>query len=131
MSDIGFRGFSLAAIAMALVCALNSSNVVAQTNASGNSTGKDLFDKRCAGCHSLDNDKEGPRLRGVYGRAAAAVATFSYSEPMKKARIAWNDETLDLWLTDPDKMVPGTDMEFHVAKADERKAIIDWLKTQA
>jgi cytochrome c len=131
MSDIGFRSFSLAAIAMAVVCALNSSDVSAQTAASGNSAGKDLFDKRCAGCHSVDKDKEGPRLAGVYGRAAGAVPTFSYSEPMKKARIVWNDETLDRWLTDPEKMVPGTDMEFHVAKADERKAIIEWLKTQA
>ena len=130
MNDVSFRGLSLAAIAVALVCALYSSNVAAQTNASGNTTGKDLFDKRCAGCHSLDRDKEGPRLAGIYGRAASAVTTFSYSEPMKKARIVWNDETLDRWLSDPEAMVPGTDMEFRLARADERKAIIEWLKTR-
>ncbi len=35
--------------------------------------GKELFEKRCGGCHALDLDKEGPRLRGVYGRKADTV----------------------------------------------------------
>ena len=28
--------------------------------------GRDLFAKRCSGCHALDSDKEGPRLGGVF-----------------------------------------------------------------
>ena len=46
--------------------ALISMATPAQTAASG----KELFEKRCGGCHSLDRDKEGPRLGGVYGRTA-------------------------------------------------------------
>jgi len=38
--------------------------------------GKDLFEKRCGGCHSLDTDKEGPRLRNIYGRKAGNIASF-------------------------------------------------------
>jgi hypothetical protein len=37
--------------------------------------GKELFEKRCTGCHSLDQDKEGPRLKGVYGRQAKLPAS--------------------------------------------------------
>jgi cytochrome c len=92
------------------------------------SAGKDLFAKRCGGCHALDRDKEGPRLGGVYGRAAAALASFAYSEALKKSKIEWNDGTLEQWLADPDQLVPGNDMTFHVEKADERNAIIAYLK---
>ena len=45
--------------------------------------GKQLFERRCSGCHALDLNKEGPRLRGVYGRKAASVADFDYSEALR------------------------------------------------
>ena len=35
--------------------------------------GQALFQKRCTGCHALDADHEGPRLRGVVGRPAGSV----------------------------------------------------------
>jgi cytochrome c len=91
--------------------------------------GKELFDKRCGGCHALDRDKEGPRLGGVYGRAAGAVASFQYSGPLQKSNITWTDGTLDKWLTDPEKLVPDSDMAFHVDSADERREIISFLKS--
>jgi cytochrome c len=91
--------------------------------------GKDLFVRRCSGCHAADLNKEGPRLGGVYGRKAAGVPGFGYSDALKKADIRWNDQTLDRWLSDPDAMVPGTDMEFHLADGEERKAVIAYLKT--
>jgi cytochrome c len=91
--------------------------------------GKELFDKRCGGCHALDRDKEGPRLGGVYGRAAGAVTSFQYSSPLQKSKITWTDETLDKWLADPEKMVPDSDMAFHVESADERREIISFLKS--
>jgi cytochrome c len=90
--------------------------------------GKDVFEKRCTGCHAIETDREGPRLAGVYGRASGAVAGFGYSEALKKAHLVWNDSTLDQWLADPDKLVPGNDMEFHVAKPDERRELIRFLK---
>ena len=90
--------------------------------------GKALFEKRCGGCHSLDRDKEGPRLRGVYGRPAGTIESFQYSEALKKSGLKWTDENLDKWLADTDKLVPDNDMTFHVEKADERNAIIAYLK---
>jgi len=92
-------------------------------------SGKELFVRRCSGCHASDIDKEGPRLRGVYGRKSASVAGFAYSEALKKANIRWDDATLDRWLSDPDAMVPDTDMAFRMADGEERKAVIAYLKS--
>ena len=91
--------------------------------------GKDLFARRCSGCHALDSNKEGPRLRGVYGRKAAAAPGFPYSEALKKLAIRWDDASLDRWLSDPDAMAPDTDMAFHLADGEERKAVIAYLKS--
>jgi cytochrome c len=90
--------------------------------------GKVLFEKRCAGCHSLDQDREGPRLRNVYGAKAGSTPTFKYSSALKSSQITWTDETLNKWLADPDSLVPDNDMEFHVPKPDERADIIRFLK---
>src|SRR5437879_2923114 len=94
-------------------------------------SGKELFERRCGGCHALDRDKEGPRLGGVYGRDAAAVSSFEYSAALKKSKLKWTDETLDKWLIDPEKLVPENDMTFHVESADERRAIISYLKQKS
>jgi cytochrome c len=91
-------------------------------------TGKALFEKRCTGCHSLDKNKEGPRLGGVYGRKAASVPDFSYSSELKASQITWNRESLDRWLTNPDVMVPDSDMAFHVSNPRERADIIQFLR---
>lgn len=90
--------------------------------------GKVLFEKRCTGCHNLDRDLEGPRLRGVYGRKAGSVAGYKYSDALHHAEVTWDEATLDKWLTDPDALIPDNDMEFHVAKADERAGIIAYLR---
>jgi len=90
--------------------------------------GHQLFDRRCGGCHSLDNDKEGPRLRGVYGRKAGTVPSFKYSDAVAKSGIAWDDAGLDKWLADPDKFIADADMDFHLEKADERADVIAYLK---
>jgi cytochrome c len=93
--------------------------------------GKQLFEKRCTGCHSLDQDKEGPRLRNVYGRTAGSTSTFKYSDALKSAHVTWDDVSLDKWLTDTESLVPDNDMSFHVPKADERADIIRFLKASA
>ena len=90
--------------------------------------GKELFEKRCSGCHSPDRDMEGPHLGGVYGRRSGAIPAFPYSQALKKAEITWNADTLDRWLTDPEQLVPNTDMAFRVEKADERAEIIRYLQ---
>ena len=90
--------------------------------------GKEVFEKRCTGCHAIDGDREGPRLAGVFGRKAGSVAGFNYSEGLKGSGITWNDATLERWLSDPDLIAPDTTMDFHVPKAQERLDLIAYLK---
>jgi len=90
--------------------------------------GKELFERPCGGCHALDRDKEGPRLRGVYGRVAGSVDSFQYSDALKKSGVRWTDETIESWLTDTNRLVPDNDMSFQVERKEERAAIIAFLK---
>ena len=90
--------------------------------------GKQLFERRCSGCHSMDKDKEGPRLKGVYGRAAGSIPSFKYSAALQGSHITWDTATLDKWLANPDSVVADNDMDFHVSSATERDAIIRFLK---
>lgn len=104
----------------------------AQGAASGDArNGKLLFEKKCTGCHSLDNNKEGPRLRDVYGRKAGSVPDFSYSDELKAAHIVWDERSLDQWLTNPDAVVPDNDMAFHVSNPQERADIIQFLRASS
>ena len=96
--------------------------------ASDTARGKELYEKRCSGCHSPDRDMEGPHLGGVYGRRSGTVPAFPYSDALKKAQITWSAETLNRWLTDPEQLVPNTDMAFRVEKAEERTEIIRYLQ---
>jgi cytochrome c len=96
--------------------------------ASDTARGKELFEKRCSGCHSPDRDMEGPHLGGVYGRRSGTIRDFPYSDALKKAEITWDADTLDRWLTDPEQLVPNTDMASRVEKADERTEIIQYLQ---
>jgi cytochrome c len=114
----------------AAIVAVSILSVSGQAQTAGKH-GKELFDKRCGGCHAMDRDKEGPRLAGVYGRAAASVASFDYSAALKNSHITWTSETLEKWLADPEKLVPDNDMPFHVQSADERREIIAFLKQDA
>jgi cytochrome c2 len=46
----------------------------------------------------------------------------------KNAHILWDEKSLDQWLTDPDTLVPGNNMGFHVAKPDVRRDLIRFLR---
>lgn len=84
---------------------------------------------RCMACHSLTENRIGPRHCGVFGRRAGAVPGFDYSPAMRHAKIVWSDKTLNGFLTDPIKYVPGTAMVFAgVPDGKERADVIAWLK---
>ena len=90
--------------------------------------GRSAFEKRCTGCHALDHEKTGPRLAGVVGRKAGTVSGFPYSDAVKKSEVVWTETVLDKWLTDPETVIPDTDMAFRLDKPAERAAIIAFLK---
>jgi cytochrome c len=112
--------------------AVAASLLLAQSGSDGDpARGKEVFERRCTGCHAMDQNREGPRLRGVYGRTSGGVATFNYSAALAQTHIVWNDRSLEQWLADPDTLVPGNNMEFQVAKPQERSDLIAYLKQDA
>jgi cytochrome c len=117
---------------VALVFGQAGSNSVPAARAPGDAArGRQVFEKRCTGCHTLMRDYEGPHLAGVYGRTAGTAKGFDYSDALKSAHIVWDDETLERWLTDPQTMVPGAAMDFFVKDAQERADVIAFLKQQS
>lgn len=93
--------------------------------------GKEQF-KKCAVCHSPapGQNKIGPSLSGIVGRKSASEPNFSYSEAMKKFDRVWDDQTLDTYLTDPRKTVPGTKMIFvGIKDKKQRDDLIAYLNT--
>ncbi len=84
---------------------------------------------RCLACHALAYDRVGPRHCGLFGRLAGSVPGFSYSPAMKNSRIVWDAKSLDRFLTQPLKMVPGSAMTYDgVADPKERADLIAYLK---
>jgi cytochrome c len=90
--------------------------------------GKELYESRCGGCHSLDDDRIGPRHRGLIGRGAGTVTGFEYSPALRGSRIVWDAQTLDAWLADPERLVPGQRMNYSVPGPEDRAALIEYLK---
>jgi cytochrome c len=90
--------------------------------------GKQVFASRCAGCHTLEQHREGPKLAGVFGRTSGTAGGFLYSFALKQAAVKWDEQSLDKWLSNPDAAVPMNNMYFHVARADQRRNLIAYLK---
>jgi cytochrome c len=85
----------------------------------------------CAACHSEDGTQGiGPSFKAVYGRKAGTAKGFNYSAAMKKADVTWNESTLDAFLENPQKAIPGNAMPYPGVPDEKRRAeIIDYLKT--
>lgn len=95
--------------------------------------GAKLFKNHCGTCHTLDSTapkRQGPHLAGLLQRKVGSLPDFKYSPGLKAAGWQWTPEQLDLWLTDPKALVPGTSMSVYKQKDPaKRKLIIDYLKT--
>ena len=97
-----------------IALALLAGTTMAAQAAGDAKAGANVF-KRCAVCHTDDKgggDGLGPNLFGVVGRKAASEPGFAYSAPLKKSGIVWNEATLTKWVASPQRMVPGTKMQF-------------------
>ena len=88
--------------------------------------------EQCRTCHTVVKDganMTGPNLYGVFGRAAAAKADYSYSGVLKSSGLTWDAATLDKWIADPRGLVNGTKMSFMGYKDEtDRRDVIAYLK---
>lgn len=86
----------------------------------------------CAACHEVTAGARpslGPNLFGVEGRKAGSLADYDYSAEMKASAVIWSAETLQAFVMDPGKVVPGNKMDYPGADAAAAKAIADYLLT--
>jgi len=85
----------------------------------------------CAACHKLEAgaNNVGPSLHGIFTRKAGELADFRYSPAMKRSGITWSAPTIDTFLTDPQKVVPGNRMPYAgLADASDRADLIVYLQ---
>lgn len=92
--------------------------------------GRQQYMARCIACHSIDISLAGPAHRGVFGAKAGSVAGFDYSPALKESAVIWNETTLDRWLANPERFIPGQKMGYSVSDAKHREDLIAYLRTQ-
>ena len=122
------RPVTMLAAAMALLLPVGAAQAAGDAEA-----GKTAFNRRCAVCHAVaeGQNKVGPSLHGVIGRASGAVPNFNYSPAMKNAGKTWDEASIDTYLQDPKAYVPGNRMILAGIKDEaERQNIIAYLETQ-
>ncbi|EDQ86308.1 uncharacterized protein MONBRDRAFT_33900 [Monosiga brevicollis MX1] len=94
--------------------------------------GKKLFIQKCAMCHATHPQaphKSGPNLAGLFGRQTGQAPNYPYTDANRSKGITWTRATLDTYLIDPRKYIPGTKMNYPGLKdAGQRQDLIAFLE---
>ena len=85
----------------------------------------------CAACHETTAGARpslGPNLLNVGGRKAGSAPDFDYSDALKASSTVWTADTLQAFILDPAKAIPGNKMDYPGAgDAATAKEIADYL----
>jgi cytochrome c len=66
------------------------------------------------------------------GRPSASVDGFAHTEALRTLDLVWDEETLDLWLQQPQALVSAMCEPFMgMSNPENRKALIAYLKNPA
>jgi len=106
-------------------------NCVPAASAQDIAAGKDIFQQQCSACHSVDGSNGvGPTLKGITGSKSGEIPGFRFSQAMKSANLTWDAKTLDAYLADTQKVVPGNQMPFPGIRDPKQRAdVIAYLGT--
>jgi len=86
---------------------------------------------QCKTCHVKEagQNRVGPSLAGIIGRAAGTVEGYNYSPANKNSGITWSPEKLFQYLEKPTRIIPGTKMAFAgLPDAQKRADVIAYLQ---
>jgi cytochrome c len=93
------------------------------------------FNNACRTCHSVreGDHRIGPSLHKIFGSKAGNRPGFSSSAALKNSGLTWNEETLDRFIENPEKVAPNNGMKPYAGLPDAaaRKEIIKYLKAAA
>jgi cytochrome c len=108
--------------------------ISAMLNSADPVKGKTLFLRGgCGGCHDPSPDMQvryGPPLWGIVGRPRASIAKFRYSQTLVEAGGNWNYEELNAFISDPRRVLPGTEMDAKgFQKPEDRADLIAFLRS--
>ncbi len=73
----------------------------------------------------------GPPMTGIYGRVAGTSEGYAYSKSflaMAKNPWVWDEDSLDLWITNSQQFIRGSTMFLKVPNPEDRAKIIGYLK---
>ncbi|MBH1979079.1 MAG: cytochrome C, partial [Comamonadaceae bacterium] len=78
----------------------------------------------------IEGNRTGPQHCGLFGRHAGTAPGYNaYSKAMRESPWVWDEKSLNVFLKDPMKALPGTTMGYAGVKdAVERSDLIAWLK---
>lgn len=111
----------LVALLVPLVLALASPAAAAD--------GAKLFALQCKSCHGAKSTLMGPSLAGVAGGKIAGRSDYKYSPGLIAKGGTWSDTALDAYMAKPTVFAPGTRMLAAVPAAENRAALVAYLKT--
>jgi cytochrome c len=115
-------------VVVLLTCSLSATEGFAQASKSDGTLGQRAYKAVCMGCHSVEPGvtKTGPTLSGLLGRKAGSM---SGSDALRRSGLVWDRDSLNRYLHDPVKAVPGTTMVVRMEDAEVREALVDYLLT--
>ena len=91
-----------------------------------------IYEEACEQCHRIipGSNKKGPQLMNIYGAPAADLADYTYSEELTASGWIWDAKTLDPYIADAEKAMPGSKMLADpMPDARERADVIAYLST--
>jgi cytochrome c len=115
-----------------IACALFAGPVPWTHAAAGDEqTGKQIFQRRCNGCHAETHGGStlGPSLVGIVGRKAASGDSGVHSRALTETGITWTEASLRKYLAAPAAQVPGGNMPVVVLDPGELDDLLAYLKS--